>query len=121
MATFEVRADISKNRLSIKLDGFFSVEEVTAFSSKVDQEAKKLTPPFDVISDLTGFKPTSPQGFDVFKQAAGKIAEMGIRNAVRVDSASEIGSMQFKRITKEHEPIVVKSWEEAEALLNNFG
>ena len=69
---------------------------------------------------MTGFKPTTPEGADEFKKIAVKIAKMGIGNAVRVDSASEIGSMQFKRVTKDHEHIIVKSRTGTESLLNTL-
>lgn len=122
MAKFEIRADIAKNRIYFKPDGFFTDAEAVTFCEKVIQEAKKLRTPFDTISDLSGFKPASPQGFENFKQTAGELVKMGVRKTVRVESASGLGAMQFNRISKTagYEVTVVKSLEEAEKLLDSL-
>lgn len=122
MGTYETRTDIAKNRLYFKLDGFLSDAEAITIAEKVVAEARRLRPPFDVISDLTAFKPATPQGSENFKQAAAAIVKLGTRKMVRVDSTSGAGSLQFSRISKTtgYEVIIVKTLQEAEELLDTL-
>jgi hypothetical protein len=100
MASYEIRADLAKNRLFIKMDGFFSDDETKQFAEKIIQEARRLKAPYDSISDLRGFKPATPQGFENLRAAAGEVVKLGARRAIRIESTTGVASMQFSRLSK---------------------
>ncbi len=121
MAKYDIRADIVKNRLYIKLDGFFSDEELKEGVDKIIVEAKKLTKGFDVINDISSFKPASQTALSEMKRAQLYVKENGARRVIRVMDQASISSMQLARTSKEagYDADVAATLAEAEKLLEN--
>jgi hypothetical protein len=98
----DVRANVAKNRLYMALDGFFSDEEAKQTADKGIAEASKLKAGFDIVNDIRGFKPTSPNGAAEIKRALIFCKQQGLRHVIRVvDQAAVIGEVQFSRQSKD--------------------
>jgi hypothetical protein len=119
MPKYDVRADTQKNRLYLVLNGFFSEDEAKEAADKTIREAKKLQPGFDVINDISAFKPASPRGAEEIKRAALFVRKHGVARIIRVVPSTTIGSMQFARKSREvgYDAGVASSIEEAEKIL----
>ena len=96
----DVRADVSKNRLYIVLSGFFPDEEMGGVADRVISEASKLKPGFDVINDVSNFKPTSPRGADEIKRGQTFLQQHGLRRLIRVSGDAVLAAAQFDRQAK---------------------
>lgn len=121
MAKYEVRADTAKNRLYIILDGFFNDEEFKVAVDLIIERAKTLKKDFDVINDITTFKPASQTSLGEMKRAQVFIKENGARRVIRVMDQASISSMQLARTGKEagYDADVAASIAEAEKMLGN--
>ena len=114
-----MRADTSKNRLYVVLDGYFSDEKVKEACSKVLREVRKLKPGFTAINDISGFRPASPQGAAEMQRAQGVIMEAGLTRVVRI-VGSALGEMQFRRTSRNagYGASTAASIQEAERMLD---
>lgn len=118
---FKTSIDREKNRLTIKLEGFLGAEEAAEAADKVIEEAGTLRPNFDVISDISDFKPGNEQVQAQIMRAQKGVADKGARRVVRV-TGNVIGKLQFKRVHQQahvnYEVIEVNSEEAAHKFLN---
>lgn len=97
----DIRADIVKNRLYLVLIGFFQDDEVKAASDKCIAEASKLKPGFDVINDISQFKPATPKGADEIKRTQLFVKQHGVKRVIRIVGDAVITQAQFSRQEKE--------------------
>ena len=116
-----VRADVVKNRLYLTLVGFFSDEEMKQGSDQVIEFINKLKPGFNIINDISKFKPATPKGAEELKRAQQAAVEAGVRRTIRVIGSEGIAQMQFARKGKESglEADVAASVEDAEKMLDD--
>ena len=98
MGNFEVRADTAKGRLYIRLSGFFRESDVQPTLDALRAEVDRFTGPFDVITDISRFVPSSPKATEALKQGGELVKKFGRRRAVRVTGGIITGLMQFKRL-----------------------
>ncbi len=96
----DIRADLAKNRLYIVLDGFFQDDELAKVADTCVSEATKLKPGFDVINDISNFKPATPKGADEIKRAQLFVKEHGVRRVIRVVGEAVLAQAQFDRQSK---------------------
>ncbi|MDY7031865.1 MAG: hypothetical protein SVY10_08140 [Thermodesulfobacteriota bacterium] len=121
MGRLEVRSDIFKNRLYMKLEGYFTDGEVKEAADKVIKEVDKLKPGFDIINDISTFKPASPKGINDIQKAIKYCSDYGLKRAMRIAPSSYFAASQFSRISKEvggYDVETVASLEEAERILD---
>ena len=97
----DIRADVAKNRLYLVLIGFFQDDEVKVASDKCIAEATKLKAGFDVINDISQFKPASPKGADEIKRAQLFVKQHGVKRVIRIVGDAVITQAQFSRQEKE--------------------
>jgi hypothetical protein len=120
---YDVHADVVRNRLYVVLDGFFSDEEAKEVTDLVIGEIDKLRPGFDVINDISKFKPLTPAGVQEIARAQRFTEAKGVRRIVRISSESVIGGMQFERVSHKSydhsQANFASSVEEAEHMLEN--
>jgi hypothetical protein len=111
---YELKVDIDKNRLFLKLDGFFHDDELVNTVNDVKRAINSLKPNFDVINDISGFRPATPEGRDLMMGAMKYVIEHKVNRVVRVVE-NVTGSMQFSRASKEmgYTAVHVKSYKEA--------
>jgi hypothetical protein len=117
---FTVEADIQKNRLYCKMVGYFEYKEMKDCTDKTITEVNKLKPGFDVITDLSEFKPVGQDTLDEIARGQAYFKKAGVRHAIRVEGKSRITGMQFSRMGKstDYMPDIVATREEAEKLLD---
>ena len=123
MGNFEVTADTAKARLYIRLGGFFRESDVQPTLDALRAEVERFTGPFDVITDISKFVPSSPKAAEALKQGGELVKQGGRRRAVRVTGGVVTGLMQFKRLMggvfKEDETVrYASSVEEADRILD---
>lgn len=120
MGRLEVRSDIFKNRLYVTLDGYFTDDETKEAADRVIQETKKLKPGFDVINDISRFKPASPNGAEDIRRVTQYFADHGLRRAIRIAPSSYFTANQFARISREtgYNAEIAASTNEAERMLD---
>ncbi|MDH4262599.1 MAG: hypothetical protein OEV78_06075 [Spirochaetia bacterium] len=112
---YDIYAKPEKNRIYMKLKGFFRDEQVKEASDKFLSELEKLQPNFDIINDISEFRPATAKGAQIIKDAQIKVAQKGIKRLVRIVDKSVSGLLQFKTTAKEagYDGIAVSSLEEA--------
>lgn len=96
---YDMTADRENNRLYIDLAGRMDAEEIEAAAEAAVSEAETLDDEFDIINDLSGFKPPSPEAAEPIKDAQGSLREMGVDRVVRVidEETSKIVLHAFER------------------------
>jgi hypothetical protein len=117
---YQVRIDAAKNRLYVTLSGFFTPEQMAAWSNETIAAAKKMKRGYDVIIDLTQFKPTSPEGTKSIERVQSFFKVSGARMGVQVVGENVLGGLQFKRMSIQSgfDPANVSTLAEAEKLLD---
>lgn len=125
MGNIDIRTDTTKNRLYIRLSGFFLGADLEPTLSKIRAELEKVRPDFDVITDIKGFVPGSPKAAEAIKAGAELVKAKGRRRAVRVTGGLVTGLMQFKRmmggVFEEDESVrYASSTGEADTLLDEW-
>src|SRR6056297_2876813 len=81
---YEIDADVQENRLYIDLNGRMETDEIDEAADASVAEAEALREGFDIVNDLSGFKPPSPEAAEPIKRAQAKLKEMGVDRVVRV-------------------------------------
>ena len=124
MGTIECRADRARNRLYIKLSGFFHARDVDPAMLDLDRALEELGTGFDVITDLSDFVPGSPAAAAALKRGGEKVRARNRRHAVRITGGLMTGLMQFQRLLRgvfeERSVRYAKSVAEAHAILDDW-
>jgi hypothetical protein len=118
---YTIKADVQKNRLYIKLVGFFSTEEMKKATDDTISEVRKLKPGYDVITDVSEFKPAGPETVKEIERGQAHFKATGVGHGIRVVGESVLTGMQFNRTGKGvgYIPDAVATVEEAEKLLDS--
>lgn len=93
----EFSADGSKNRLYLRMSGFFREAEGPETLHRLTGELDKLRRDFDVVLDMTGLRAGSPETAQMLHRAAELIKARGRRRGVWIVGASATTLLQFKR------------------------
>lgn len=118
---YTVKAEISKNRLYIKLAGFLSASEASDIKIDIMNEAAKLDPGFDIINDITNFRLGLDETAYLLNETIEFLIEKKVNRIIRVVGSSRAGLIQLAKYTRKDDKYVthfVPSIEEAEELLN---
>jgi hypothetical protein len=117
---YEVQALVGKNRLVVRIWGDIDDAEARQVGDAAVKAIERLRPGFDVMSDLTGLSPVTPEGVVQFKRIIEAARARGIRRVVRVVGRSVDAALQFERVSRElgHEAYLAFSLEEASRLLD---
>lgn len=117
---FEVQALVGKNRLVVRIWGEIDDAEARQVGDAAVKAIERLRPGFDVMSDLTGLAPVTPEGLAQLRRIIEVAQARGVRRVVRVVGRSVDAALQFERISRElgHEAYLAFSLEEAERLLD---
>jgi hypothetical protein len=95
---FKVHADAVRNRLYLTLSGFFSAEESKQCGDETVAAIKRLRPGYDVITDISTFKPGTPEVAKDIERVQAHFKATGAKRGVRVVGANAASSMQFARL-----------------------
>ena len=122
--TFEYRVDKNKNRLYLKLGGFFRKSDVPETMEKLAIALAEVQPNFDVVTDLTEFVPGSPGSTAALTKGGELVAGRGRRRGIRITGGLMTGLLQFKRLLSnvfsEDDTRYAKSVAEADTILDNW-
>ncbi|PIB33995.1 hypothetical protein BFP72_00380 [Reichenbachiella sp. 5M10] len=115
---YEIAADVDRNILLLRLEGFLTDDEIAAGVTLVMSEVKKLKSGFVVINDISKLKPASPQGTEDIKKAQKYVIDLGASKIIRV-TENPISKMQFNRtgVAAGYEAMEVETLEAAYALI----
>lgn len=119
---YTIRADAQKNRLYVTLVGFFNHDLMKECTDKTIEEVKKLKPGFDVITDISQFKPVGQDAVDEVARGQAFFKQAGIRHGIRIEGQATLTSGQFGRAAKtvDYNPNVVPDIAAAEKLLESY-
>lgn len=120
VASYQVRADISKNRLYIILKGRIPDDMAKEAADKVINEAGKLSAGFSIINDCSEMEPGSPVGVKEIRRAQAYLGYCGVKRIIRVvHPALDATRKQFESTAKDY-PFAntASSIEEAEKILD---
>ncbi|HSM50344.1 MAG TPA: hypothetical protein VLA75_02980 [Thermoanaerobaculia bacterium] len=124
MGEYECRVDAAKNRLYIRLRGFFRENEVGPLEGTLREALDRLRPGFDVITDVSEFKPANPAAAEAIRRGGEMVKARGRRHAVRVVGGFVAGLLQFKRLLggvfSEKSVRYARTIPEAEQILDNW-
>ena len=100
---YDITADRQTNRLHIDLNGRMDADQIDEAADATVEEAEKLRDGFDIITDLSGFKPPSPEAAEPIKRAQAQLKEMGVDRVVRVidDETNNVVRHAFERRSKD--------------------
>lgn len=120
---YDFKIDAGKNRLYIKLSGYFEYEEMKKCSDETIKMIEKLKPGYDVITDISEFKPVSPEATKEIERVQAYFVKTGVRKGVRVVGEKILSGMQFKRKGKDagYDSTNVATLADAEKLLDSQG
>lgn len=85
--------------------------------------ADELEPGFDMVNDISTFKPMSPEAKQAIERGKEGLTERDMSAVVRVTGESALGELQFSRVGTDKEGYHVATAEtrmEAERLLDEF-
>lgn len=120
----EIIPNPAKNRIYYRMEGFLNDEEVRHVVDKMIIEIGKLQPGFDLINDLSSFKPVSPVGAKEIERMIQFSVDRKVRYVIRVTGPNVLSRMQFDRINKMYGASnvteYVQSREEAERRLDEL-
>lgn len=118
---WEIKNDIAKNRIYMKLDGYFTIDDVKEASSILLQKTSELKPGIDVVNDISKFKAVNDEAQAEIIKAQRDLMAKGVKRVIRV-VGSIVGKMQFNRLTEEaeagYEVVEVNSFEDADSYLD---
>ena len=121
---YEFRADRAKNRLYIRLGGFFRGADVDPAMAELQEVLKDLSPGFDTITDLSDFVPGAPGATAALTKGGELLKNKRRRHGVRITGGLMTGLMQFQRLLKgvfsDDKTKYAKSMQEAEAMLDSW-
>ena len=122
MGKYEIKTDVSKNRLYLRLSGFFKEDEVKEAIDGILKAVEELGPGVNAISDISDFKPASPKVAGLMLGAQKKLKEKGLGKVIRVTGSNVLGKKQFERTGKEagYSADTAATVEEAERILDRI-
>jgi hypothetical protein len=115
-----IRVDPEKNRLYITLEGFSTIEQVKAAERELREAANNLKPGFDLVNDISNYKPGTSEIVVLFRQIQEMLKNAGMGRVIRVVKKYTITDLQFVRTAKDtgYNAVNVSSVEEADAILD---
>jgi hypothetical protein len=117
---YNLRIDPAKNRLYVTLTGFFTPEEMKKCVDETILATKKLKTGYDVITDISQFKPGVPEVAKEIERAQTHFSTSGVGRGLRVVGHAALTAMQFSRTGKQagYNSNNVATMEEAEKILD---
>ena len=91
---YEIKTNVAKNRLYLIFKGFLTDQELKQMVDESRNAIRQSAPGFAVISDISAFKPTPPQGVQELERGQNQLREYGMGRIIRVVGKEVIAQMQ---------------------------
>jgi hypothetical protein len=98
-------------------------ETAHAAAEATIEGAQRLDPGFQMINDISTFKPVSQQATDAIDKGKAGIADQGVEAVVRIVGDSVVGKMQFDRVgdgDRSYHVATAENRAQAEEFLDRF-
>jgi hypothetical protein len=121
--TYMVELDHENDRLYLELTGMLDEETAHEAAEAAAEGGHDLGEGFQMITDISEFKPLSQAATDAIEKGKAGVAEAGVSAVVRVVGESVTGKMQFDRVGDGDEGYHVataESREQAQEFLDEF-
>jgi hypothetical protein len=121
--TYMVDLDHENDRLYLELTGMLDEETAHEAAEAAAEGGHDLGEGFQMINDISEFKPLSQAATDAIEKGKAGVAEAGVSAVVRVVGESVTGKMQFDRVGDEDQSYHVataESREQAVEFLEEF-
>jgi hypothetical protein len=122
MGNWNVDVDTAKNRLYLTLGGKLSEREAAAAADATIEGAERLDAGFEMVNDISEFKPSGKPVDEQIKRGKVGVARNGVDAVVRVVPESTTGEMQWDRAgggSETYQLAKADSAEQAEKLLES--
>jgi hypothetical protein len=96
---YEIEANTRCNRLYLDLGGRMDAETLDVAADETVETARNLAEGFDIITDLRGFKPVTPDAAEAIQRAQVELTEMGVVRVTDEDTSQVVVSA-FERRSK---------------------
>ncbi len=96
----QIRKDVSKNRVYIKLKGFFQDEDVKSACEQILTAVKGMTPGFDIVNDISEFKPASSKATEYIAHLQEEVGKLQVGKVVRIVGNNVLGKTQLVRTSQ---------------------
>ena len=98
-------------------------EELERAEHELRQALPRISPGFDMISDVSAAEALSPAAVERIRRMADLIVAAGLRTHIRVVGRSSQAALQFQRISRTagYDSRLAYSFAEAETLLDSPG
>jgi anti-anti-sigma regulatory factor len=116
---FDIRCDTDSNRLYLILDGFLDELTIIELFDLVKKEYAKLKPSYDVIIDMSSFKPVSSSVAERINEIKTFLEQRGSRTIINVSGKSNKRKSVIKESAITEKNVTVTSIMDAEELLKN--
>lgn len=99
---YEIESDVRQNRLHLDLSGKLDADTLDSAATETVEVARDLRDGFDIITDLRGFKPVTPDAAKAIQRAQTQLTELGVDRVVRVtdEDTSQVVVSAFERRSK---------------------
>ena len=99
---YEIESDVRQNRLHLDLSGKLDADTLDSAATETVEVARDLRDGFDIITDLRGFKPVTPDAAKEIQRAQTQLTELGVDRVVRVtdEDTSQVVVSAFERRSK---------------------
>lgn len=118
---FTVTSNLERNRLYLTLAGHIEMVERREATKALLAEVAKLTPGFDVVTDISALHATNEDGLKDLLRAKATLKLKGIGHTIRVVKIP-LSRIQFERVSSNagYESEYVNSVEEADRRLDEL-
>ena len=113
--SYDLDVDHETNRLYLSLKGLLDAETAEAHVEEMLAAADDLDPGFDMVNDISTFKPMSQEATEAIERGKDGLTERGMSAVVRVLGESVVGKMQFDRVGSGSEGYHIATAETVEA------
>jgi len=119
---YEIETDRRSNRLILDLSGRMERDELETAADEAVDAAEDLREGFDVVTNLSGFTPPSPEAAKPIKRAQAALKDLGVDRVVRVvdEETSQVVVHAFERRSRDvgYSGETAETAAEAERMLN---
>ena len=107
-----IRVDKGKNRIYVTFNGFMNVAEANQLIEDYSNAVESCETGFTVLSDLSNYKPGTPEVTKIFEQGPKLAGDAGCLKVARVVTKMDpLGSMQIDRLARETSSYPAKHFE----------